>query len=160
MSTAYAPLLANIPAGPNVRIGVRGPRQHVGHEQVTCVSPSWKHSPNGSTHTSSPTQLQLDTPPQPGGIGSHTVGATGFPIFCTHIEPSAQYVQSGTTSHSAAGTQSPVQQVGVVSGSCPSGQSGVGPSHSIPAWSQPSRSASHTPNRHTAFSTPYSEHSG
>lgn len=134
--------------------------QQVGHEQVTWVSPSWKHSPNGSMHTRSATQLQLDTPPQLGGIGSHTIGKNPFPLFCTHIDPSAQYVQSGTTSHSAAGTQLPVQQVGVVSGSVPSGQSGVGASHSTAAWSQLNRSVSHTPNRHTAFSTPNSSHSG
>ena len=111
-------------------------------------------------HTSSATQLQLDVPPHAPGNGSHTVGNTPSPSFVTQNCSGPQNSQPGTTSHSADGTHFPVQHSGVVSGSVPSGQSGVGASHTTFDWSQLSRSVSHTPSRHTAASTPNSEHSG
>jgi hypothetical protein len=117
------------------------------------------HAGKLPTHTSDPMQSHDAVPPQAAGIGSqrgHPCGPNA--TSCTHTVPSGHSAHSGTTSHSAAGTHFPVQHAGDVSATSPAGHGGGSESHATLLPSQLSRSVWHTPNRHIAFSTPYSEH--
>lgn len=117
------------------------------------------HAGKLPTHTSDPMQSHDAVPPQAAGIGSqrgHPCGPNA--TSCTHTVPSGHSAHSGTTSHSAAGTHFPVQHAGDVSATSPTGHGGGSESHATLLPSQLSRSVWHTPNRHIAFSTPYSEH--
>ena len=132
--------------------------QQFGHSQL--ITPACTlHAGKLPTHTSDPMQSHDAVPPQAAGIGSqrgHPCGPNA--TSCTHTVPSGHSAHSGTTSHSAAGTHFPVQHAGDVSATSPTGHGGGSESHATLLPSQLSRSVWHTPNRHIAFSTPYSEH--
>ena len=114
---------------------------------------------NSPVHTRSPMHAQLAFPLQAAGTGSQRGQPCGpNATSCTHTVPSGHSAQSGTTSHSAAGTHLPVQHAGVVSARNPSGHGGGSASQATLLASQLSRSVRHTPNRHSTASTPYSEH--
>lgn len=115
----------------------------------------WSKSP---VHTS-PMHAQLAVPLHAAGTGSQR-GQGGSPNepSCTHTVPAGHSAQSGTTSHSAAGTHLPVQHASDVSARNPSGHGGGSASQATLLPSQLSRFGRHTPSRHSTASTPYSEH--